>query len=161
VAYRDVVPCGDLRQANCYYSSSDVIFKNRYEADERYDEIKTGSITLRGGWRVYSSGPGIYIGLIVSRLLGIRREYGNLIIDPVIADELDGFSASMELMGFPVTFRYLVRENNFGPKAIFINGKPVAFTCQENTYRAGGAVIPLDRFSALLNHQDNMVEIQL
>jgi len=72
VAYRDIVPCGDIRQSNCYYSSSDVTFKNRYEADERYEEIKTGKITLKGGWRVYSSGPGIYIGLIVSRLLGLR-----------------------------------------------------------------------------------------
>ena len=41
VGYRDVVPCGDIRQSNCYYSSSDVTFKNRYEADERYDEIKS------------------------------------------------------------------------------------------------------------------------
>ncbi len=30
-----------------------------------YDEIKTGKITLKGGWRVYSSGPGIFIGIIV------------------------------------------------------------------------------------------------
>ena len=91
VGYRDIVPCGDIRQSNCYYSSSDVAFKNRYEADERYDEIKTGKITLKGGWRVYSSGPGIYIGLIVSRLLGLRIEFGNMIIDPVMPHSLDGF----------------------------------------------------------------------
>ncbi|MCX6224904.1 MAG: hypothetical protein NTV01_09190, partial [Bacteroidia bacterium] len=45
VAYREIVPCGDIRQSNCYYSSSDVAFKSRYEADELYDEIKTGTIT--------------------------------------------------------------------------------------------------------------------
>src|ERR1022692_3923 len=61
VGYRDVVPCGDIRQSNCYYSSSDVAFSNRYEADELYDGIKTGKFMLRGGWRVYSSGPGIFI----------------------------------------------------------------------------------------------------
>ena len=99
VGYRDVVPCGDIRQSNCYYSSSDVIFRNRYEADERYDEIKTGKITLRGGWRVYSSGPGIYIGMVVSRLLGLRIESGNVIIDPVIPHSLDGLSASLDFFG--------------------------------------------------------------
>ena len=45
VDYRDIVPCGDIRQSNCYYSSSDIIFKSRYEADERYDEIKTGELS--------------------------------------------------------------------------------------------------------------------
>ena len=27
VGYRDIVPCGDIRQSNCYYSSSDVTFR--------------------------------------------------------------------------------------------------------------------------------------
>ncbi|MBW6492853.1 MAG: hypothetical protein K0B15_16845, partial [Lentimicrobium sp.] len=30
VGYREIVPCGDFRQSNCYYSSSDVTFKSRY-----------------------------------------------------------------------------------------------------------------------------------
>jgi 1,2-beta-oligoglucan phosphorylase len=161
VAYRDVVPCGDIRQANCYYSSSDVSFKNRYEADERYDEIKTGGIMLKGGWRVYSSGPGIYIGLVVTRLLGLRTESGNVIIDPVMSHSLDGISASMSFMGRKVTFFYAVKERNFGPRAVFINGRPLKFTHEENKYRQGGAVIPADLFSAMLNHEDNTVEIQL
>ena len=161
VAYRDIVPCGDIRQSNCYYSSSDVIFKNRYEADEQYEEIKTGKITLRGGWRVYSSGPGIYIGLIVTRLLGLRTEFGNIIVDPVISHSLDGLSASMDFMGHPVIFNYTIKENCFGPKAISINGKPVKFTYENNKYRQGGAVIPTTQFLAMLNKQDNIIEIQL
>ena len=159
VGYRDIVPCGDIRQANCYYSSSDVAFKNRYEADERYDEIKTGKITLKGGWRVYSSGPGIYISLVVSRLLGLRIEFGNVIIDPVIPHSMDGLSASMDFMGYPVTFVYAVKENNFSPKAISINGKAIKFMYEENKYRQGGAVIPADQFIAMLNQEDNIVEI--
>jgi cellobiose phosphorylase len=161
VGYRDIVPCGDIRQANCYYSSSDVTFKNRYEADERYEEIKTGNITLKGGWRVYSSGPGIYIGLIVSRLLGLRTEYRNIIVDPVIPASLDGLSASMDFMGHPVTFIYSIKENCFGPKAVSINGKRVKFTYENNKYRLGGAVIPAGQFLARLNMQDNIIEIQL
>jgi 1,2-beta-oligoglucan phosphorylase len=161
VAYRDIVPCGDIRQSNCYYTSSDVIFKNRYEADERYEEIKTGKITLKGGWRVYSSGPGIYIGLIVSRLLGLRSEFGNIIVDPVIPYSLDGLSASIDFMGHSVTFVYEIKECCFGPKAIFINGKPIKFKYEDNKYRQGGAVIPTDQFLAMLNQQDNYIEIKL
>jgi cellobiose phosphorylase len=155
------VPCGDIRQANCYYSSSDVTFKSRYEADERYDEIKTGKITLRGGWRVYSSGPGIYIGLIVSRLLGLRIESDHVIVDPVIPFSMDGLSASMDFMGHSVTFSYAVREGCFGPEAISINGEPVSFTCQDNIYRKGGAIIRKDQFLAMLNQKDNTIAISL
>jgi cellobiose phosphorylase len=159
VCYRDVVPCGDIRQSNCYYSSSDVTFSNRYEANERYDEIKTGNITLKGGWRIYSSGPGIYIGLIVSHLLGLRKESKYIIIDPVMPVSMDGFSASMDILGHPVTFRYSVKENSFSPKSILINGTPVEFAIEENKYRPGGAVIPIEQFLAKLNQQENIVEI--
>jgi 1,2-beta-oligoglucan phosphorylase len=161
VAYREIVTCGDIRQSNCYYSSSDVTFKDRYEADERYDEIKTGEIKLKGGWRVYSSGPGIYITLIISRLLGLRTEFQNIIIDPVIPHSLDGFSASLNFIGHSITFKYAVKEGNFSPKAISVNGKAVEFTFEKNKFRKGGAVIPVDQILELMNHQENIIEIQL
>lgn len=161
VAYRDVVPCGDIRQANCYYSSSDVAFKTRYEADERYDEIKTETLTLRGGWRIYSSGPGIYVSMIVSRMLGLRVEFGDVILDPVLPLTMDGLSASIDFMGHGVSFKYRVNEKCFNPKSIAINGHPVEFSYQENKYRKGGAVIPLEQFLALLDKTSNEVEITL
>jgi 1,2-beta-oligoglucan phosphorylase len=161
VGYRDVVPCGDIRQSNCYYSSSDVAFRNRYEADDLYDEILTGRITLRGGWRVYSSGPGIFIGIIVTRLLGLRLEYGNVIIDPVIPHSLDGFSASLDLMGGTVTFNYAVKDDCFSPKSVIINGTAVRFTHEENKYRRGGAVIPAYKFASLLKPHENIVDVRL
>lgn len=161
VAYRDIVPCGDIRQANCYYSSSDVTFKSRYEADERYDDIKKGNIVLKGGWRIYSSGPGIYVSMIVSRLLGLRLEFGNIIVDPVIPHKLDGLSASMDFMGHQVTFNYVIKENCFSPKAISVNGSAMPFVYEENKYRQGGAVLPADQFLAVLNKQHNIVEITL
>ncbi len=161
VAYRDIVNCGDIRQSNCYYSSSDVTFRSRYDADERYDEIKTGKITLKGGWRVYSSGPGIYIALIVSRLLGLRTEFGNTILDPVIPDAMDGLIAKIDYMNHQVTFKYTVKENNFGPNAILINGKTINFSYEENKYRKGGAVIPTNLFLSRLDQHDNLIEIKL
>ena len=159
VAYREIVNCGDIRQSNCYYSSSDVAFKSRYEADQRYDEIKSGNITLRGGWRVYSSGPGIYINLVVSRLLGLRIEYGNFIIDPVMPQSFDGLSVRKDFMGYPVIFSYKIIYGNFSPDAVFINGKAISFQCEQNIYRKGGAVITLQQFLSLLNMNENIVEI--
>ncbi len=159
VAYREVVPCGDIRQANCYYSSSDVTFRSRYEADEIYNQILTGEITLRGGWRVYSSGPGIFIGIIVTRLLGLRLEYENVIIDPVLPNCLDGLSASIDLLGGTVRFNYTVKEGNYSPRAIYINGTRVRITHEENKYRKGGAVIPAYKFASLMNPHDNVVEV--
>lgn len=161
VEYREIVPCGDIRQSNCYYSSSDVAFKSRYEADELYDEIKTGKITLRGGWRVYSSGPGIFVSMIVTRLLGLRIEFGNVVVDPVIPRSMDGLVASLTFMGHPVTFRYAVKENCYSPKAIAIDGKPLPLSHEVNKYRLGGAIVPVNLFLARLDGQSSIVEIQL
>jgi 1,2-beta-oligoglucan phosphorylase len=161
VDYQVVVPQGDVRQANCYYSSSDVSFGSRYEADERYDEVVAGRTPLKGSWRVYSSGPGIYLALVVSRLFGLRIEFGSLIIDPVMARSLDGLRASMRFRGSPVTFVYRVDGPGFGPRAISVNGKPVQFDREDNRYRQGGAVMPLESFMAMLEADENSVEIRL
>lgn len=161
VAYRDIVPCGDIRQSNCYYSSSDAIFMNRYEADRLYSEIMTATVTLKGGWRVYSSGPGIYTGLIVSRLLGLRIEWGKVIIDPVLPFSLDGLTVSLRFMGRMTVFRYAVRDHNCGPEKIIINGSAARISADDNPYRRGGAVIAAGEFSAMLDRQENSVEIVL
>ena len=161
VAYREVVPQGDIRQSNCYYSSSDTIFKNRYEADRLYSEIMKGSLTLRGGWRVYSSGPGIFIGIVVTHLLGLRIRWGKIIIDPVMPLSLDGTEVALKFLDRSVTLRYIVKERNFGPRRICINGADVDFAEEENSYRRGGAVIPAVVFSELPDKEDNRVDIYL
>jgi len=161
VSYHDVVPCGDIRQSNCYYSSSDVIFGSRYEADELYDEIKKGSMTVRGGWRIYSSGPGIFLGIIITRLFGIRFAFRNIIIDPVMSPGLDGLSVSMRLRHHDVIFRYIIRYGSYGPKAVTVNGKSVSYSCETNKYRKGGAVIPEERFYETLDQNRNVIEIVL
>ncbi len=161
VGYRDIVPCGDIRQSNCYYSSSDVTFKTRYEADELYDEIKTGNISLKGGWRVYSSGPGIYVSMVITRLLGIRIEFGNIIIDPVLPMNMDGLSVSLNLKSYPLTINYSVKFDSFGPKVIVVNGERILFSYEENKYRQGGSVIAEAQFLKYLNKQQNIIDIQL
>ena len=43
-----IVPSATLRQANCYYSSSDAAFADRYEAFEQYDKVKRGEVRVGG-----------------------------------------------------------------------------------------------------------------
>jgi hypothetical protein len=64
-------------------------------------------------------------------------------------------------MGHSVVFRYAIKESSFHPKAVFVNGKAVDFTVEDNKYREGGAVIPTERFLEMMDQQDNIVEIQL
>lgn len=159
VDYREVVPQGDLRQANCYYSSSDVLFATRYEADARYADVIDGKLPLKGGWRVYSSGPGIFISLVVTRLLGIRAAYAELIFDPVLAPSLDGLVAKLRFCGRAVSFVFRVEGPGFGPRSIVINGAPVSFEREPNPYRVGGATIERERFMKLLTAEENIVEL--
>src|SRR5262249_3649790 len=84
VGIRSILPTATLRQANCYYSSSDAAFADRYQADDEYGRVRDNSIALDGGWRVYSSGAGIALSLIVRRFFGISPEANVVRIDPVI-----------------------------------------------------------------------------
>lgn len=148
VEYQQVVPQGGLRQANCYYSSSDVVFRSRYEADARYDDVIAGRIPLEGGWRIYSSGPGIYVSLVVSRLLGLRVELGKLVIDPVMPRCFDGLQAVLRFRGHPVRFLYRVIGQGFSPRAVTVGGEALALEREQNGYRDGGAVVLLEEFMA-------------
>ena len=60
IAVTDVVKNARPRQRNCYFSSSDAAFLDRYQASREYDKLRRGEVPVEGGWRVYSSGPGIY-----------------------------------------------------------------------------------------------------
>ncbi|HSV89247.1 MAG TPA: hypothetical protein VLH61_11450, partial [Bacteroidales bacterium] len=159
VDYQKIVADGDFRQANCYYSSSDIGFKSRYEADERYHEINSGKITFRGGWRVYSSGPGIFIGLVISRMMGVRVDANRVILDPVLPNEFNGLAAKLNFLGKKVEFIYRVAGNCFSPREIKVNGKTVQIEYEKNQYRSGGAVVPRDLFISMLSKDENLVEI--
>ena len=161
VGYAEIVPCADVRQSNCYYSSSDAVFETRYQADVKYHEIIEGKIRLRGGWRVYSSGPGIFAGIIMTHLLGIRREWGRIIIDPVLPASLNGLEVSMRIMDRAVTFVYHIREGCCGPKRITVKGRDVAVTPVENQYRPGGASLDEAIFAGMPSGSENKVEIYL
>ena len=158
IGLRAVVPNARLRQANCYASSSDAAFADRYDASERYDAVRTGAVEVEVGWRVYSSGAGIAVRLLRERLLGLRLRHASLGIDPVLPRALDGLEAHMVLpQGRTVAFRYRVGVRGHGPIAITCNGRALALEREAHPYRIGGVVMPLDE----LRDGDNEIEIEL
>ncbi len=161
VAYGDVVPNSNLRQANCYYSSSDVTFHTRYEADEKYEDILSGKMRVDGGWRVYSSGPGIYISLIIKKLIGFRAFNDYIIIDPVLTNEMDGFAASFKFKGYDLHWSFAVKSGNYSPVSIRINDEPVFYDAEYNPYRKGGAQIAMKNFISYLKPGINKIAVEL
>jgi cellobiose phosphorylase len=140
IDYRSVVPRGSLRQVNCYFSSSDGDFRTRYEADQHYDDLRQGRVGLNGGWRVYSSGPGIFTRLVVQAFLGLRRKFGQVVIDPVMPEACSGLRVDMTVFGKPLSITYEILGSG-SVKSVHVNGGPVYFTREENPYREGGAVL--------------------
>jgi CRISPR-associated protein Csx3 len=137
------VPNARPRQSTCYYSSSDATFADRYEAAEHYGEVRDGTVPLEGGWRVYSSGPGIFLRLVVECLLGVRRRGDLLEIDPVLAAALDGLRATVPLDGRPVDLSFRVGPRGVGPMRVALNGVALAMTPLSNPYRAAGVAVDM------------------
>lgn len=161
VDYDTIVPSGTTRQSNCYYTSSDVIFRNRYEADKLYEKVIAGEVPLRGGWRVYSSGPGIFLSIIVTRLLGIRSEWDNILFDPVMPIGLDGLNVSIRIMDRYLSLTYHITDRGFSPSRIIINDHSARFNYVPNPYRRGGAALTAETFRSLTDLPINKVEIWL
>ena len=161
IGIRSVVPSASSRQANCYYSSSDAAFEDRQQASAEYARVSNGSIPLDGGWRVYSSGAGIALGLIVRRFLGLSVERNALSIDPVIPPALDGMHVETRLLGRSVEVRYVVRGSGCGVSRIVLNDRPLAFTSAANPHRRGAALVDRALVEGLLIAQGNVLTIDV
>ena len=98
-AVAPVVPGARPRQANTYASSSDAAVLDREDFALRYQQVLSGSTGLEGGWRIYSSGPGVLVRIITHSLLGIQRRGTVALIDPVLPERLDGLTAEIPLAG--------------------------------------------------------------
>ncbi|MCM3269981.1 GH36-type glycosyl hydrolase domain-containing protein [Paenibacillus elgii] len=159
VSLRSVVPNAELRQSNAYFSSSDAKFSTRYEAQECFDELRDGSVPVKGGWRIYSSGPGIYMNQLIANALGIRLIEGDLIIDPVLPPSLDGLEFDFEVMGIPVTFMYHLTGQGQGLSRVTMNGRELTVKPVANRYREGGVRIGKLEFAGNRSEDGNVIEI--
>lgn len=150
------------RQSTCYYSSSDAAFADRYQAEAQYGDVMKGKVPLEGGWRVYSSGPGIFMRLVVECLLGVRRRGDLLEIDPVLAPALDRLQATVPLDGTSLDLSFRVGDRGVGPVAIALNGVMVQTTPLSNPYRPAGVAIDMALVTAGMKPSGrNRLEIQL
>ncbi|HEY6456723.1 MAG TPA: hypothetical protein VIY90_15725 [Steroidobacteraceae bacterium] len=161
IAIASVVPRATLRQANCYYSSSDAAFVDRYQASEEYARVAQGAIDLDGGWRVYSSGAGISLSLIVRRFLGLCREGDMLRLDPVIPAALDGLRAQLRLAGRAIEIEYRIGDRGCGVKRILLNGSPLSFAHAANPHRPGAALVAMPAVLARLHADANLLQVDL
>ena len=158
---RGAVPSARLRQSNCYTSSSDAEFADRYDASARYDAVRTGAVGMEGGWRVYSSGAGISVRLVRERLLGLRLRRSSIGIDPVLPRALDGLTARVEIAGRAVELSYRVGPRGHGPQSLSCNAAPLRFTRESNPYREGGAVVAMETLRPLLRDDANQLLVML
>ncbi|HEY8538593.1 MAG TPA: hypothetical protein VIL28_06980, partial [Steroidobacteraceae bacterium] len=161
IGIRRLVPQATLRQANCYYSSSDAAFEDRYQASAQYERIRLGTVGLDGGWRVYSSGAGIAIGLIVRRFLGLNLEADALSLDPVIPPTLDGLRVELELFGKPLEITYEIGSVGYGVQAVELNGTSLGFVREPNLYRTGAARIAVTELRSLLGDKQNIMKVAI
>ena len=161
IGIRQLVPSATLRQANCYYSSSDAAFHDRYQASTEYERIAQGTVPLDGGWRVYSSGAGIGLGLIVRRFLGLNLEARNLALDPVIPAALNGLRVRLSLFGKAIELTYEIKGAGCGVTAVSVNGHDVSLSHDANPYRMGAARIAREELSRLLNQPKNTIIVHV
>ena len=82
IAVTDMLPNASARQRNAYFSSSDAAFQDRYQASDEWARVKADSIAVDSGWRIYSSGPGLYANMLIRHAFGLRRQFGKRIVTP-------------------------------------------------------------------------------
>lgn len=139
ILIRKTVANANIRQSNLYFSSSEGAYKDRYEYEQNFKLLKTGDIKVKGGWRLYSSGPGIYFRQLVSHVLGIRFTKDGIIIDPVLPKELDGLHFTYMCFGKTFTFLYRIGERE--ETRITSQGREVSAKPINNPYRTAGLLI--------------------
>ncbi len=145
------------RQSNLYFSSSDGDFLTRFEVD--YDKLKNGSKAVKGGWRLYSSGPGIFIHQLICNCLGIRQTKSSLIIDPVLPEDMLNISFQLNIEEYKVVYEFYLKSGKM-IREVLINDKPIEFAPMLETYREGGAVVDKKRFMERLSlEQENIVRV--
>jgi cellobiose phosphorylase len=162
IAVTQLVPNARARQRNCYFSSSDAAFADRYAASRDYDKLRRGGVPVDGGWRIYSSGPGIYTNLVIRHLLGLRRHFDWYEFDPVLPSELDGISCELSQDGRRMRYDFAVAGHTrpSGGIQIQVNGRPLAGLMPvERPYRHGGVRVRRPDLETALVSGINRIQI--
>jgi CRISPR-associated protein Csx3 len=162
IGIKEAVPNAAIRQANVYFTSSDGAFNDRYEAQRNFEKLREGSVPVKGGWRLYSSGPGLFIHKVITQLLGLRESFGDVVIDPVLPSSLDGLTVEWEWNGRPLEVIYHVEARGFAPSRVTLNNQELPVNRRDaNPYRESGVRIAADLFESLLSKDGNRMAVYL
>lgn len=129
------------RQSNLYFSSSDGGFTDRYEANRDFGKLRTGEVPVKGGWRLYSSGPGIWLNLIIANFLGIKHYQGDLYIDPVLPKSLSGLRLFFRYDKSELEIEYDIT-GTCGVEYLLVNGEKITNNTALSKYRRSGVIVP-------------------
>ena len=138
ILIQQAVPNATSRQSNLYFSSSEGAFLDRYQYEAEFDRLRDGSIEVNGGWRLYSSGPGIYLRQLVSGILGLRFFADRMEIDPHLPKEADGLRFTYHCFGKVHTFVYHLEGCEKGSVTVMCGDRQLPVVPVENPYRKGG-----------------------
>jgi CRISPR-associated protein Csx3 len=157
----DAVPSALPRQSNAFFSSSDAAFLDRRQASRDFGRVRAGTVGVKGGWRIYSSGPGIYINQLVSNLLGLRTYFDDAVFDPILPQRADGLTFQRrEAGGRLVRYRYDITGDGRSPREVRVNGRSLpGGRYADNPYRQGGLLVSSHVLRDALDREDNLVEI--
>ncbi|WNM60909.1 GH36-type glycosyl hydrolase domain-containing protein [Candidatus Nitrospira neomarina] len=162
ITIQDQVSNAVTRQSNAYFSSSDADVRDRDEAEQLWDALRAGHVRVKGGWRIYSSGPGILINQVVSNFLGLRLSYDDVVIDPVLPKQLDGLRFTFVIDGKPITVIFSIAGDAPAMvQTVTINGTEMGFRRDHNPYRPGGVRIPGANVYPLLTDGPNRILISV
>jgi len=156
-----LVPGARRRQANTYPSSSDAAVLDREDFARRYADVLSGATGLEGGWRIYSSGPGVLLRIVAQSLLGVRRRGTTVLIDPVLPTLLDGLTAEVPLAGGLLRVRYHVGPRGHGPTDVRLAGRALPGSRAEHPYRPGGLAVDLADLAEALRPDGPELEVHL
>ncbi|WOO89606.1 hypothetical protein R2F61_02545 [Mollicutes bacterium LVI A0078] len=143
-----------LKQRNAYFSSSEGNFKTRYDFQENFDKLKEGSVEIKTGWRIYSSGPGIYLNQLIRNVFGIKVDADSMQIDPVLPADFSSTSIDYNAFGKAIKFEYKKAEQ----KSILINGEELKPVTSSNKYKDNDYVISKEAITSL---NEDTVTIQI
>ncbi len=140
------------RQSNLYFSSSDANFYDRYEAKRDFSKIKAQTIGVKGGWRIYSSGPGILIHQIIKGVFGLSVHHDGVRLSPTLMASHDGLILKTKIKGKNVRLNYRLKG-----EGIKINGVDMDVQKDVNQYGKPYVVLP----HALFEKEDDVIQIDV
>lgn len=154
------VPNALPRQANAYFSSSDADVPDRSAASRDIDLIRAGGIGAKGGWRIYSSGPGIYLHQLIANVMGLRTRFDEVVVDPVLPARADGMTFERDEAGRRLRYLFHVSDAGGAAREVRVNGVTLSSDRRiANPYRTGGLLVDRAAWGAALDRPDNLVEV--